>query len=295
MFESEIELKLHLLLESITSGKGTISDSLIDEFGESCKSIIKGQLLEQRDRTEFRLRMSNIGKDLRDLHLEKEFGSVPLTSQQKVKMIYGYLVEALFVMLIKASGCKVDAEQKEVALQIKDDVIQGTYDIKIDGKIYDIKSASDYAFKHKFKTFDTVASEDAFGYVGQGIGYALADKCDFGGWIVINKTNGEFKVVKAPEDKVKIVTVTKSILEDFAKKIHHFKTNQPMPECTGVVEEEFYGKKTGNKILTKKCEWCPHKNKCHTGIQHIPDVNSKAKSPTMKYYVKLAEKKTSNS
>ena len=45
------------------------------------------------------------------------------------------------------------------------------------------------SFNDKFESFDTLASEDPFGYVGQLAGYAQATNKRAGGWWVINKAN----------------------------------------------------------------------------------------------------------
>ena len=63
-------------------------------------------------------------------------------------------------------------------------------DVKINNKVWDIKSASPWSFTNKFSEdgggFESLKKDDAFGYIGQGYMYGIADKSDFGGWIVIN-------------------------------------------------------------------------------------------------------------
>ena len=78
-----------------------------------------------------------------------------------------------------------------------DVTINGTYDIAIDGAVDDIKSASDWSYRNKFKSFASLKESDSFGYVGQLAGYAQASGLKAGGWWVINKANGSFKYIPA--------------------------------------------------------------------------------------------------
>ncbi len=77
--------------------------------------------------------------------------------------------------------------------------------------------------------------------------------------------------------------------EEYKKSIENtvyaVTTNAEIPPCTGV-EDEYFGKnKTGNKILTRKCEWCDYKNKCHGNLTYAPEAFSKSKFPKMKWYI----------
>ena len=79
--------------------------------------------------------------------------------------------------------------------------MNGTLDIIIDDKVWDIKSASPYAFDHKFGEmggYKKIKSDDAFGYITQGYLYSESVGKEFGGWIVINKASGEWTVCEAP-------------------------------------------------------------------------------------------------
>ena len=45
-----------------------VSDQLIEEFGEACKDAFRKQFTEERE-TEFRYRMSNVGRPLCQLQM----------------------------------------------------------------------------------------------------------------------------------------------------------------------------------------------------------------------------------
>jgi len=231
--------------------------------------------------------MSNIGKPLRQLMLEQRYGRPPMDAQMRLKMTYGHLTEALVMLLVKASGLAYTS-QIPLSLEIPYDrtktVVKGTLDIKIDGQIYDIKSASSWSFDNKFVNFAELQADDPFGYVGQGFGYSLGDKSDFAGWIVVDKSDGRIKVVDL-SDKERQEGLAKYSVE-FSKKLSAL--NNPkaeLPPCEGVVDETFYQKKTGNKHLNKSCEFCTHKYKCHPTLKYAVDKVSKAKSRKFKYYV----------
>ena len=57
-------------LKMATEDSVAVSDKLIDEFGEMCKDAFRKQFTDKRDKT-FKARMSNIGKPLCQLQMEK--------------------------------------------------------------------------------------------------------------------------------------------------------------------------------------------------------------------------------
>ena len=61
--------------------------------------------------------------------------------------------------------------------------VSGQYDIVINDAVDDIKSASDWSYRNKFESYDTLASGDGFGYVGSLAGYAKA--CGKKGWWLV--------------------------------------------------------------------------------------------------------------
>ncbi len=133
-----------------TEDSVAVSDKLIDEFGEMCKDAFRKQFTDKRDKT-FKARMSNIGKPLCQLQMEKSNAKPEgQPYNNKMRNTFGDLIEALAVTIIKASGIKVDSTQKSVSYNMDKSKIDGTYDIEIGNSIYDIKSASPFAFDKKF-------------------------------------------------------------------------------------------------------------------------------------------------
>lgn len=226
--------------------------------------------------------------------LEKEHGREPMNATMRLRMTYGYIWESFLVFLLRAAGLKLETD-KFVALNVTYDegktaTINGKLDLKIDGEIYDTKSASSWAYEHKFDTLATLKANDDFGYVGQALGYSIADKSYFGGWIVIDKSDGRIKVLEIPKDGYR--ELAREHLDDFKAKVKAL--NEPgavMPPCTGTIHETFRKVESGNIQLSKSCEYCPHKYRCHPGLQFKESLVGEAKTKAWKYYVKIAEPK----
>lgn len=292
---NKIVLKIHEYLEKAASGKIKPNDKLIDEFGERVKKNLR-KVLDVRDNT-FKLRMSNIGRPLRQLMLEQKYGKGKPNPDFLLKMLFGDLYESLVLYLLKASGLEVTEEGTEVRTLIKTKKgpvnLDGTLDIglKVNGEdgIYDVKSASPYSFANKFDVSSLLAGDDSFGYVDQLFGYAAARNKKAKGWIVIDKSSGAIKVVDIPENlHDELIEKSKETIKN---KVCHIVEGGEIPECKGAVPEKFYGKTTGNIVLNSSCRFCDHKDKCHPGIQYMPSISSKAKDPKWEWYVKIKEPK----
>ena len=198
---NDILLKVQTYLDKSNKESIDISDTLVEEFGEACKSALRKQFSEQR-REGFKPRMSSIGRPLCQLQMEaKNVKGEGQPYNVKMRNTFGDLVEALAIFVMKSAGVEVKDEQKKVKLKFKESEIEGRLDVKIDEKVWDIKSASPYSFDRKFGSgFEEVAKDDAFGYVPQGYLYSESEKMPFGGWIVINKSTGEWTVCETPID-----------------------------------------------------------------------------------------------
>ncbi len=155
-----------------------------------------------------------------------------------------------------------------------------SYDLIIDESVDDIKSASDWSYRNKFESFDTLSADDAFGYVGQLAGYAKALGKKAGGWWVVNKANGSFKYV--PAENIDVDKEVKK-LEENVKTV---KSNV-FKRCYESEEETFRGKPTGNRVLSKTCSFCRYKHSCWENLQELPSLLSKAKEPKIVSYVSI--------
>lgn len=275
-----------MYLDQIANGTAKIDEQLTKEFGKTCELMLKDRIEEDRSGP-FTLRLSNIGKPLCQLQRESsgELGEASST-WFPMMMIYGNVIEALAIAILKGAGVNVSLEQDKVSLKLENGQVNGSLDIDIDGKIYDIKSCSDWSFKQKFKdkTIYELREKDDFGYVQQILSYSIAQDKDCGGIIAINKSDGEWTIVECPSRKDDPQLYQGAI--DKANEVYDKINNkEPFKRCYDAVPETFYSKLTGNLILGSTCGFCRFKGKCWPDLQVIGKLPSKAKTKPMEYYV----------
>ena len=278
------ELAVYSFLQKAMAGETTMSE----EVAKQVASDVEAALYKQFDsgpRDEFRLRMSNIGKPKCQLWFEKNDpeDKTPLPPHFLMNMILGDIVEAVFKGLLRAAGVDFKDNKKVVLKLPNGQEIKGEYDMELDGKIDDVKSASPWSYQNKFASFDALAQGDSFGYIAQLVGYATAASKDVGGWWVVNKANGEFKYVEAS-------TVDKEAeLKKIQDLVDYIDNDEPFERCFDPVPETFYRKPTGNMVLPSECKFCNFKHKCHPTLQSIPSRVSKAVNPPIVDYTFIGD------
>ena len=233
--------------------------------------------------------MSNIGRPLCQLQMEaKNIKGEGQPYNAKMRNTFGDLIEALAIFVMKSAGVEIEDEQKSVRYNFDGATLEGRYDVKIDKKVWDVKSASPYSFEKKFGPaggFEEVVKDDAFGYASQGYLYSESEKVPFGGWIVINKSTGEWLTCEAPlaDDEYKTTAIKNA--EDNIKSITDKK---PFKRCYSDIEETFRTKKTGNKVLGFVCSFCPYKLPCWgSKLQLLPQQQSQGKNPKWVWYTEV--------
>ena len=277
------ELALHQYMEDAVKGKSSMSDDTIKQISSDIADAVKRQFGGENKRSEFSLRMSNVGRPTCQLWYDrnKPEVAVPLPTTFVMNMMIGDIVEAVFKGLLTEAGVKYEDTNK-VTLDCGDTNVSGSYDLILDGAVDDIKSASDWSYRNKFESFDTLASSDGFGYIAQLAGYAKASGKRAGGWWVVNKANGRFKYVPATDiDVEKEVSKIKRTVEK-VKENKFERAFQP-------VSEKFRGKETGNKVLNDGCKFCSYRFDCWSSLQERPSVKSQAKTPPTVAYVEMKE------
>ena len=277
------EIALHQYLEDATNGKSSMSAKTIATIKKDIGEALKRQFGTKTKRREFQLRMSNIGRPTCQLWFEKNMPDYadPLPTTFVMNMMLGDIVEAVFKGIMKEAKVKFENSDK-VSLDIADTKVSGTYDLVLDDAVDDIKSASDWSYRNKFESFDTLAEEDPFGYVGQLAGYAKALGKKAGGWWVVNKANGSFKYV--PADGIDL----EKEVDKLEKNINTVNSNE-FKRCYEPVEETFRSKPTGNTVLSKTCSFCRYRKACWENLQEIPSLVSKAKEPKIVSYVNIGK------
>ena len=287
--------RVQFFLEAASRGESSgIPPHLIHDFKEMCGSAIERQF--SRNDTGPKIRMSGVGKPLcqqkmgmrDDIKEDVDYTLV-------MKFLFGDIIEAIAVTVMKAAGINVEDEQKPVQLEIGGTTLKGTYDIKIDGKIYDIKSASPGAFSMKFaanRGYNNVKADDVFGYVPQGYPYSEAAGCEFGGWIAINKATGEWAVCKAPllqqEDRAEA-------LKKSHDNIVEVLSDNPFKKSFSDTEEIYKDrktketKKTGNRLMNKNCGYCGYREYCWPKSVYKPKAISRAENKPRVWYTKYVK------
>jgi len=289
---SSILNRVQMFLAESNKGSVKISDAIIEKFGKDCVQAFKKQFTDKRDPS-FRVRMSNIGRPLCQLQMEKRgIKGEGMPYHAKMRNLFGDLIEAAAVAVMSAAGIEIQAEQKRVKYKFNGDSVEGQFDVKIEDKIWDIKSTSQYSFDNKFGEnggFDAIYQDDAFGYVAQGFLYAKADDSKFGGWIAINKSTGEWTVTETP---LISDVYEKEAIDKAKESIHAVNSNKKFKRCFEDENEYFNKRPTGNKVLGRTCSYCPYKKACWgDGLKYAPQQQSQAKNPKWLWYTEILNPK----
>ena len=288
-----ILLQVQKYLDNVSKSPVKLDTKLVQEFGEACKNALLKQFEEGR-RDKFEPRMSNIGRPLCQLQMEaKGVKGEGQPYNVKMRNTFGDIIEALAILIMKSAGVDIKNEQKKVIYKFNGDKIEGRQDVEIDEKVWDIKSASPYSFEKKFGEsggFNEVVREDSFGYASQGFLYGESQSKKFGGWIVINKSTGEWTVCETPasvdEHKQKALKLAKD-------NFKALKEGKPFKRCYSDVAETFRTKPTGNRVLGFVCSYCPYKLPCwgRDKLQLLPQQQSKGKNPKWVWYTSVTNPK----
>ena len=136
------------------AGRGEIDssrfESLIKQFGKDCEDSLRKQL-SRRDG--YRIRMSGLGRPLCQQKMEKKGHKQDVAYNDVVRFLIGDLVEAVAIFTMKAAGVNVVDTQRSCELNLSGEKIKGTLDLIMDDgeeKVWDVKSASPWAFDNKF-------------------------------------------------------------------------------------------------------------------------------------------------
>jgi hypothetical protein len=281
------------------AGRGEIDSSrlehLIEQFGEDCKAAMRKQFSSRGD---YRVRMSGVGRPLCQQQLEKQGNKQDVAYNDIVRFATGDLLEAFAILVMRGAGLDVVAEQKKCSLELGGQTVNGTLDIilNIDGEeeVWDIKTASPWSFDNKFSGrggYDVIKEDDPFGYVMQGHLYGESEGKRFGGWIVINKSTGEWDFVEAPREQSED---RKAYLEDANKRVEAIVNDAPfkipfqsVPETVTIDRQKT---ETGNRLMPKTCTFCSFKTKCWKNAELAPKITSKARFKPHVWYTKLVKR-----
>jgi len=279
---SVLEAQIRLTLDAVSNGAGVeVDEEWIEQAGEEFKAALRKQF--KPDTRGFRLRMSNIGRPLCQLQMQKAgVAEARKPYNHVMRMLIGDSVEAILRLVLKAAKIDVTSDGDRVALPVCGIEVSGESDLDIEHRVYDIKSSSPWAFKNKWKKgYSALKEEDNFGYIGQLYGYADAQGKPPGGWVVADKSSGEIAVVEIEETEEHATRVR----AEREATVSAIVDDAPFQRCFQPFDETYYGKNTGGKRLPKACTFCSFLGSCWPEARFLPAPASKAKNPPSHWYV----------
>ena len=218
--------------------------------GEGIRLSILNMLLPELRNRSLKLRMSNLGKPLRQLWYQlKGYEGEPLPPHVRLKFLIGNIVEEVVVLLAALAGHEVKGQQD--VLEITG--VQGHRDVIIDGYTVDVKSTSPFGFT-KFED-GSLVFDDPFGYIPQLAAYTRADKTvkqDAAYNLAVHKVLGTLALYRSEEDE----------WPDIPEKITQIRAaleiDTPPDRCYEPVPDG----KSGNMKLGVGCSYCEFKREC---------------------------------
>ena len=284
-------------MERASRGEVSIPPEAVLDFADSCRDSVTTQLNKQR---QYKIRMSGLGRPLCQQLLEKKGVEQEVQYNMLFRFLFGDLVEAIAVLVLEQAGIDIVEKQKAVNLNIGGTNVSGTLDLIIrdefgQDKVWDVKSASEWAYKFKYTGYggyEKIKEDDPFGYIMQGHLYGEATGLPFGGWIVINKSSGEVTVVEAPDwqadDRKEYMADAKKRIKVLTDESLEFKV--PFKDVFEVYKQDGQEVRTGNKLLPRPCNMCGYKAHCWKDAVVHDKVTSKAKQPPQVWYSRLKRK-----
>ena len=242
-------------IRELMSGPHVPDDSNLEEFKEHCAKAILSTLSKSEQAKGFHLRASNIGTGERKLWYQardKDFSS--LSMEDELKFLFGHLLEAVLILLIKEAGHTVSNAQDDLEVN----GVKGHSDGVLNGVIpNDIKSASSFSFP-KFSR-GTLLDDDSFGYGWQMKFYKEAleklndTEYDEVSWLAIDKQYGKLALMTADADELPEQSVSDRI--DHLNK--SLASQEPPERCYPVTVHD-----NGDEEIHKNCYYCKYKLDC---------------------------------
>lgn len=234
----------------------TLSDISLERFTKEISTNIAERFTEYSQERIPRLRMSNVGKPLRQLWYEISSGLTPepLPASAKFKFLYGDILEDVLLLLAIEAGHTVT----DIGREVNVDGVSGKIDCVIDGWLVDFKSCSSYSFT-KFKN-NTIRTDDPFGYIGQLAGYSFAIGNLDSALLAVDKVTGNLCLCKFTKEELSDYKVESRIPE--VREILKSK-EPPKAYCYEAVPDG----KSGNLKLPVGCSYCSHKFNCRPEIR----------------------------
>lgn len=215
---------------------------------------------EEKPRTEKTIYFSEMGDQCERRLWYRANGAPivePLHSSNKVKFMYGDMLEGLVLQLVRDAGHTVEREQEvvEYVHSASGWRVRGKIDAVIDGVVVDVKSVT----KQSEQKFWDHLAEDPFGYFGQLNGYATVLKNENMGFLTIQKELGNINYFPFSQD-------SEIFGYGFARAWGAMSAPSPKP-----VQPQFAPVRASltspNMKLCMTCSYCPYKQNCFPGVR----------------------------
>ena len=241
----------------LTTGEGW-NDEIAAWVGFEISKSTSRQLVP-RTNNKPTLRMSNLGQPCdRKLWYSlqvwaNEYKEV-LAPYTLNKFIFGDIIEAWTLGLIRASGHKLEGLQTSMTLN----GIKGSRDCVIDGMTVDVKSASTMGMA-KFRN-NGLLDSDPFGYLSQLSSYVAAGADDP---LVTYKNHGAFVAIDKQfgHVEVDIYDMTDLVAKKPAE-VEEKKAMVKQPDSPARAFSDVPDGKSGNRKLGTQCSYCEYKKVC---------------------------------
>lgn len=202
----------------------------------------------------------------------------PLSTSDKLRFMYGDMVESLMLAIVQSTGHVVADRQAPVSIPYRKWEVRGRIDCTIDEAVVDVKSTT----SANMKKFASLEYNDPYGYLYQLGFYHMLLRTEKAGFLVVNKTTGHYEYFdytsRLPSDEAieeRIVEVV-SIAE------------RSIPPSILPVESAPHG----NSKLRDKCAGCQFKKTCFPGVRQFQYADGRnvwltnvVKTPTLKEIV----------
>lgn len=263
------------------------------DFNQFSKDMLEAgyafmKSLVPRAKEEFTIRISRIGTPICQQQYAKLGYTEDFSNETLGRFALGHIIEAYAVYKLKQDGFNIEQTQIPVVCTLPSgNQIPGTADAIIDGKVWDIKAVSGYAYTTKYTSFENILKTDSFGYVIQLYLYAHGLGIPAGGWIVFNKETAEYKTIPVPRVDNSYRNSAINQAEINIKKLEATNSIEDIVRQFPLVKETFNRKPTGKKTLGIECQYCPFKEVCWgEGLYYGENKKSAAKIKPMKWYYK---------
>ena len=122
-------LNIQEFLEKANRGEVKLSPKLIEEFKDACESAVTKQFNRESGPS---LRMSSIGRPICQQILARQNCSREGSYNDIMRFLFGDVIEAIAMLVMKASGINIVQEQTRCSLELDGETIKGTLDVIIE-------------------------------------------------------------------------------------------------------------------------------------------------------------------